>query len=206
MLAWVAAAALSFAGGLALAEEQKPVADRLVLAGSPLGDRSLGLASAPVVVIEFASATCPHCAEFHLQVLPVLKRDYIDTGKVKFIFREFPIDNLALGAFMLARCLPEEKYFSTIDLLFATQRDWAKASNPADRLFEVMSGQGMTRADFDACIKRQDLATAIIEHTRSSAAEFGIKGTPTIFVNGKLVDGHKDMAEVKAAIEAAISE
>jgi protein-disulfide isomerase len=186
--------------------EEQPVAARLLSAASLLGDRTLGAADAPVVMVEFASATCPHCAEFHAKVLPEIKRDYVDTGKVRFIFREFPLDQLALGAFMLARCLPEDMYFTAIDTLFATQSDWAKAQNPADQLLKVLQPLGMTRETFESCIKREDLANAIVGHMRSSADGFGIKGTPTIFVNGTLIDGHKEMSDVKVAIETAIGE
>ena len=101
-------------------------AGKMLAAASPLGDRVLGQADAPVVMVEYASATCPHCAEFHAKVLPLIKTEYIDTGKVRFIFREFPLDQAALGAFMLARCVPEDKYFATIDLMFRRQAIWMK--------------------------------------------------------------------------------
>src|SRR6202008_1998594 len=101
-----------------------------------LGERALGQAAAPVTIIEYASATCPHCAHFQKDTFPALKRDYIDTGKVRFIFREFPFDDLALAAFMLARCAPEDKYFALIDVLFEQQEKWVK-DNPRDELFKI---------------------------------------------------------------------
>jgi len=181
-------------------------AAKLLKAASPLGDRTLGQKDAPVVLIEYASATCPHCAEFHENLLPQIKKEYIDTGKVRFIFREFPLDQLALGAFMLTRCLPEDRYFEALDLLFREQKVWAKSSNPADELFKITQTFGMDRTGFEACVKREDLAKAIIESTKQASSDFAIKGTPALFVNGKMIDGHKDMAEVKAAIDQAIGQ
>lgn len=182
------------------------IAKRLLAAASPLGDRSLGKTDAPVVVIEYASATCPHCAEFHEKVLPQIKSEYIETGKVRFIFREFPLDQLALGAFMLTRCIPEDKYFATLDLMFRRQKTWAQAKNPADELFKVVQMAGMDQAGFEACVKRDDLAKAIVEASRKAAKDFAIKGTPAIFVNGQFIDAHGDMASVKVELDKAIGQ
>lgn len=196
----------TFATRPADAQEAAEVAKRLLDAASPLGDRSLGKADAPVVMIEYASATCPHCAEFHEKVLPQIKSEYIETGKVRFIFREFPLDQLALGAFMLTRCIPEDKYFATLDLLFQQQKTWAQAKNPADELFKVMQGAGMDQAGFEACVKREDLAKSIVESSKKAAKDFAIKGTPAIFVNGQFIDAHEDMASVKVALDKAIGQ
>lgn len=181
------------------------LAVKLLEAASPLGDRAMGSIDAPVVMIEYASATCPHCAEFHEKLLPQIKTEYIDTGKVRFIFREFPLDQLALAAFMLARCVPEDKYFATIDLMFRRQRTWAQAKNPADELFRITQMAGMDQAGFEACVKRQDLASAIVETSKKAAKDFAIKGTPAIFINGQFVDAPEDMPAVKAAIDSAIN-
>lgn len=192
--------------GPAEAQEFGDIAKKLLDAASPLGDRVLGKPDAPVVMIEYASATCPHCAEFHEKLLPQIKTEYIDTGKVRFIFREFPLDQLALGAFMLARCVAEDKYFATLDLMFRRQATWAKSKNPADELLKITQMAGMDRAGFEACIKREDLAKAIIDSSKTAREDFGVKGTPAIFVNGQLIDGHKELAEVKAALDKAINQ
>lgn len=188
------------------AEEPADTAALLLQAASPLGDRSLGSESAPVIMIEYASATCPHCAEFHQTLLPQIKAEYIETGKVRFIFREFPLDQLALGAFMLLRCLPEDKYFPTLDLMFRQQRNWAQSKNPADDLFKITRMAGMDQAGFEACIKREDLGKAIVESSRKAAKDFGIKGTPAIFINGTAIDAHEDVAAVKKAIDKALGQ
>lgn len=189
----------------ALAEETKDKGKAMLEAASPLGDRSLGKVDAPVVLIEYASATCPHCAEFHEKLLPVIKAEYIDTGKVRFIFREFPLDNNALAVFMLVRCLPEDKFFATTDLVFRRQQLWAKAPNPGVEMTKIMNMAGMDKATFEACLKKEDLAKTLVDYSKKSAADFGIKGTPALFVNGEYVDGHKDMADVKKALDAAIA-
>ena len=190
--------------GQAQAQNSGDLAKKLLEAASPLGDRILGKSDAPVVMIEYASATCPHCAEFHQTVLPQIKTEYIDTGKVRFIFREFPLDQVALGAFMLTRCIPQDKYFATLDLMFRRQSVWTKG-NPADGLFKIMQMTGMDKAGFEACIKDKDLAKTIVDASKKAREDFGIKGTPAIFVNGEMIDGHKEMADVKAALDRAIN-
>lgn len=188
-----------------LAEETKDKGKAMLEAASPLGDRVLGKADAPVVLIEYASATCPHCAEFHETLLPQIKAEYVDTGKVKFIFREFPLDNNALAVFMLVRCLPEDKFFATTDIIFKRQQLWAKAPNPGVEVTKIMTEMGMDKATFEACLKKEDLAKTLVEYSKKSAQDFGIKGTPALFVNGEYVDGHKDMTDVKKALDNAIA-
>ena len=178
---------------------------KLMAAVPPHGERVLGKADAPVVMIEYASATCPHCAEFHVDVLPEIKKKYVDTGKVKLIFREFPLDDRAMAVFMLARCLPEDEYFQTVDSLFRQQKEWT-GSNPKAPLLKIMQDAGMTEAEFDACLKRRDLAQAIFDTRKTASEQFGVKGTPTFFINGTLIDGHKDASAVTTALEAALKE
>src|SRR5271165_3786716 len=115
---------------------QSKVLDSDLAPAGPLGDQVLGADNAPVTIVEYASMTCPHCAQFQAKTFPKLKERYIDTGKVRFIFREFPLDPLAAGAFMLARCADKDKYFAVIDLLFGTQRDWV-VPNPLQPLLNV---------------------------------------------------------------------
>ena len=188
---------------IAAATEQEDLGAKLLAAVPSHGERTLGAADAPVVMIEYASATCPHCAEFHMDVLPEIKKTYIDTGKVKLVFREYPLDQRALAVFMLTRCVPEDKYFATMDLVFRRQKSWT-GENAKEELLKIMKMSGMSETEFDACLKREDLAKAIFETGKRAREEFGVTGTPTFFVNGKLVDGHKDASEVSAAIEAAL--
>jgi protein-disulfide isomerase len=197
-LSALATETLAQAGGDATA-----IAKALMAAVPPHGERTIGDPKAPVTMIEYASATCPHCAEFHLKVWPSIKEDYIDKGKVLFVFREFPTDQLALGAFMLARCVPEDKYFETIDMMFLQQKFWTK--NPKPELFKIVGDMGLSDVDAEACITKQDLATNIKAVLDKANKDFGVKGTPTFFVNGTLLDGHEDPASVRKGIDAELA-
>lgn len=187
--------------------EEQALNSRLLAAVPPHGERSLGQADAPVVVIEYASATCPHCAEFHEAVFPEIKSAYIDTGKVRFVFREFPLDQRALAVFMLTRCVPEEKYFATVDLVFRRQKLWNLQNGDAAKaeLQKIMQLAGLSEAEFNACLKREDLANGMIETSKTAREQFGVRGTPSFFVNGKFVDGHENVTAMRAAIDAALS-
>jgi protein-disulfide isomerase len=145
--------ALAFAGaagGIGAASAQTVDLAELMKPG-PLGDKSLGNEKAPVTVIEYASMTCSHCANFHATVYPVMKSKYIDTGKVRFIFREFPLDAIATAAFMLARCAPGDKYFPMIDVLFEQQKNWAFTKENAKGLLAIAKQAGFTEKSFEAC-------------------------------------------------------
>ena len=160
-----------------------PVSSEELLQAGPLGEMTMGADNAPVTIVEYASMTCPHCAHFHEKTLPELKKRYIDTGKVRFIFREFPFDPLAAGAFMLARCTDKDKYFPLIDALFSQQNTWA-VQKPIEPLFAVAKQAGYTKETFEACLANQKVLQGI-EWVRNRGAEkFGVDSTPTFFVNG----------------------
>lgn len=172
-------------------------------AAPAIGEMFLGKADAPVTVIEYASATCPHCAEFHEKTYPALKKDYIDTGKVKFIFREFPFDDLALAAFMLARCAPKDKFFPLIDVLFEKQKVWVKREGARAELFKIAQLAGFTEASFDKCLKNQEVANGIIEIQKKGQQQYKVDSTPTFFINGKRLRGNEGIAKFKEMIDAA---
>jgi protein-disulfide isomerase len=198
------APALRFAPASAQdAVDTTAMAKKLMEAVPPHGERSIGDPKAPVTMIEYASASCPHCAEFHMQIWPGLKKDYVDTGKVRFILREFPTDQSALGAFMLARCLPEDKYYEAIDMMFLQQKFWRP--NPKVELFRIVSELGLSEEKAEACIKQPELAKNIVAVRESAIKDFGIKGTPSFFINGKFIDGHEDPAAARAVIDAALA-
>jgi protein-disulfide isomerase len=159
-----------------------------LMQAGPLGDKAMGKDDAPVTMIEYASATCSHCADFKVKTFPKLKEKYIDTGKVRFIFREFPFDPVAAGAFMLARCAAEDKYFPVLDLLFQTQRQWA-VEKPLGPLLTVAKQAGFTEDSFKACLSNQKVLDGI-EWVRNRAADkFKVDSTPTFFVNGQVYKG-----------------
>jgi len=158
-------------------------------------------AKPPVTIIEYASMTCSHCAAFHATTYPVLISKYVDTGKVRFVLREFPLDPLATAAFMLARCAGPDKRNAMVDLLFRQQKNWAFTDNPIEALSGLVKQTGMSQESFDACLKDQDLHEKI-EETRSRASEkFGVNATPTFFINGVRHSGEITPEELDKLLE-----
>ncbi len=153
------------------------------------GEIVLGKADAPVTIIEYASMTCPHCANFHNKVLPALKEKYIDTGKVKLAFREFPLDGVALRASMLARCGGEAKVVGFIDILFKQQASWATSEDPLGALARVARLGGMSQATFDACLADETLMKQLVQSRQDGSVKYDIKGTPSFIIDGKTHDG-----------------
>lgn len=147
-------------------------------------DRILGSAEAPVTVIEYASLTCPHCADFHINTLPQVKSTYIDEGAVRLVYRDFPLDRLALKAAMLARCVPEDRYFAMLDVLFRSQREWAGAEDPLAALAQIGRTAGLDQATVDTCLNDTAVENEIIADIQAAQAEFKIESTPTIIING----------------------
>jgi protein-disulfide isomerase len=163
--------------------------EELLKAGS-LPDLALGKADAPVTIVEYASMTCSHCASFHNTVLPVLKEKYIDTGKVRLIFREFPLDERAALASMMARCAGGDKALPLISMLFSKQDEWATAKNDfLPKLFKFGQQVGFTKQSFDQCRQDEKLIKDIIAVRDRGNTSFGVSQTPTFFVNGKKMDG-----------------
>jgi len=176
------------------------VAEAELMQPGPLGEVSMGSDKAPVTIIEYASMTCPHCAHFATETFPTLKEKYIDTGKVRFIFREFPFDPVAAGAFMLARCAGNDKFLAVVDLLFHTQRTWA-VEKPLGPLLQTVKQAGFTEDSFKACLKNQKVLDGV-EWVRNRAAEkFKVDSTPTFFINGQIQKGDMSLADLEKVIE-----
>ncbi|MFG1376382.1 DsbA family protein [Xanthobacter autotrophicus] len=201
-LAGAGLAALAAGLGLGLTVPFEPAAAQTVEqaklmapAASPLPEKAIGSATAPVTVVEYASATCSHCAAFHTTTFPELKTKYIDTGKVRFIFREFPFEPVATAAFMLARCMPDDKYFPMVSTLFETQKTWAYSQDPAAGLLAVAKQAGMSQADFEKCLTDQTLGEKVQESALYANKELGVNATPTFFINGKKLSGALGIAE-----------
>lgn len=164
-----------------------------------LPDKVQGDENAPVTVVEYASMTCGFCASFHLKTYPHLKSEYIETGKARLIFREFPLDPVAAAASMLARCAPEEKYFDVVELMFEQQRSWAFTENPYEALLKFAKQIGFTQESFEACLKDQALLDGIYA-SRDRGKEFGVSSTPTFFFNGEMEKGALTVEQLDAAI------
>lgn len=167
-------------------------------------DHVLGKADAPVTVIEYASMTCPHCAVFHGTVLPKIKSEYVDAGKVRVVFRDFPLDRLALTASVIARCAEPERYLSFVDVLFASQLTWARSENPLEALKKIGALGGLDGAKVDACLKDESLFNAVLSQRLGGERTFKINATPTLIVNGKPVPGGAEYETLKKAIEAQL--
>ncbi len=163
--------------------------EELMKAG-PLPDLAMGNANAPVTIVEYASMTCGHCANFHNKILPVLKEKYIDTGKVRLVFREFPLDERAALASMMARCAGGDKALPLISMLFSKQDDWAAAKNDfLPKIFKFGQQVGITKQTFDECRQNEKLIKDIIAVRDRGNTSFGVNQTPTFFINGKKMDG-----------------
>jgi protein-disulfide isomerase len=179
---------LWIAPSLALAAERSEVAvDELTKPG-PLPELTLGKSDAPIAVVEYASLTCSHCADFHKNVFPQLKEKYIDTGKVYFIMREYPRDNLDVAAYMLARCAGGERTLPLISALFAKQEEWAFVRGDAE-LRKFAKQAGFTQESYERCLTNQKLMEDVIAIGRRALDSYGVNATPTFFVNGKKLNG-----------------
>ncbi len=171
----------------------------------PDGDVVLGSEKAPVTVIEYASMTCPHCAHFSTATFPELQKRYIDTGKVRFIFREFPFDALAAAGFMLARCAGKDKFMAVVETLFAKQSEWM-VQKPVPPLMNIAKQFGFTQESFDKCLANQQVLDGI-QNVRDRAAEkLGVNSTPTFFINGKKLVGDQSIDAIAKEIEPYLKE
>ncbi len=148
-----------------------------------LADRVLGDPNAPVTIYEYSSFTCPHCASFHTEILPGLKTRYIDTGKAKLIFRDFPFDRAALTAGMLARCAPADRYWPLVDVMFKQQAQWSSAADPLAALTRIAKLAGMSQERIDACLADKELADGVLKIRLEGQEKFGVTATPTFILN-----------------------
>ncbi len=165
-----------------------------------ISEKVLGAPDAKVEIHEYASLTCSHCANFHNNTFPGIKKNYIDSGKVRLIYHDYPLDDLALAASMLARCAGNDRFFSMIGTLYRSQKDWSRAENPLQALAGIsrMIG-GMSEADVSACIENNDLYWDIANKRTQASEKLGIKSTPTFFVDGKKIEGalsYEDFSDV----------
>jgi protein-disulfide isomerase len=170
-----------------------------------LSERVLGNPDAPVTMVEYASLTCPHCANFAKETLPGVKKDYIDTGKVKLIYRDFPLDNLALRASMMARCAPKERYFGLIETLFATQANWARSSDPSAALQRLGSVVGLNAETYEACVTNREIFDGIVAMRDKAEKEQKVKSTPAFLVDGRMVTGDLSLSEFRKALDSALA-
>ncbi|MER8384724.1 DsbA family protein [Mesorhizobium sp. M0166] len=181
-------------------EAQGTVDMAALLKPGALPDMQLGKDDAKVTIVEYASMTCPHCAHFAETTFPELKTKYIDTGKARYILREFPFDPSAEAGFMLARC-SKDNYFPMVDVLFRQQANWVGVNNTKDALLQIAKLAGFTQESFEACLTDQKLLDDVRSVQKRGADEFKVDSTPTFFINGKTYKGAMSIAEMSAIID-----
>ena len=173
----------------------------------PLGDHSLGKDDAPVTIVEYASFTCGFCASFHINTFPKLKEKYIDTGKVRLIFRPFPTGpaELSIAAGMLAHCAGKDRYFAMTSALMETQRNWMSSQDPVPMLQKLANQAGIDNEKFTQCLSDKTLASEIHRTGLRGYETFGVEGTPTFFINGTImVDGDVNIDNLSKLIDPLI--
>ncbi|HVV94228.1 MAG TPA: DsbA family protein [Hyphomicrobiales bacterium] len=198
------AAALLAAAGLGAARPAAAAGDpdqAALMQPGPLPEETLGNPKAPVTIVEYASMTCPHCAAFDEETFPTLKKDYIDTGKVYYIFREFPLDNFATAGFVIARCVPKDQYFAVVHAFFKEQPELAAAPDALKWIEDFAKQVGLTPEQTQACLTNQKLLDDVMAVRQNAAEKLGVDSTPTFFINGKVHRGEMSVDELKATLD-----
>jgi protein-disulfide isomerase len=202
--AWFSVLAIAGLVAAAPAPAQRIMAasPQVILADAPAAllqitkdDRILGRAEAPITIVEYASMSCPHCAHFANDVLPALKKEWIDTGKAKLVLRDFPLDKLALQAAMVQRCAPPDRFYAFVDTFFADQQKWVMADDYKAALARLAELGGMSKSEFDACLKNSAVENQILEERLVASKDLGVDATPTFFINGSKFAGEPTVAE-----------
>jgi protein-disulfide isomerase len=203
---WLALAALSALGTAWIATPARAEVPQIAA-----DDRVLGDAKAPITIFEFFSLTCPHCAEFSEHTFPKLKAEWIDTGKAKLVYRDYPLDRNALKAAMIARCAPPERYPGFVETLFAQQNNWGVLEDPVPALRRIALLGGMNGVEFDKCVNDDALSKSIVASEYDAQKKYGVESTPTFFINGKKLVGAlpydefaKELGKATAAIDTPV--
>ena len=201
----IAALGLSGCGGGAgtPTEAAVPLKEEMVQPG-PLGDRVYGNKNAPVTIIEYVSLTCPYCRQYHAKVFPKVKRQYIDTGKVRYIIREFPIGRTAGNAAIVTACVSKSKYLPLVEAFLSRQREWVSQEVRPNAIYSVAKSSGMSRAEFDKCLSNQSIIDGLTV-VKERGRKYGVIGTPSFFINGQKLQGTVTFDEIKALIRPQAS-
>ncbi len=167
-------------------------------------DMVLGSPDAKVTIVEYASLTCPHCATFHINTLPALKREYIDKGLVKLIYRDFPLDGLALRASMMAQCAGPDRYFGFIELLFTRQQVWATNKDPLEGLAGIGKMGGMTEDEFKTCLTDKSVEDLVLSDALEGEKTYAVRATPTLFIDGMRYSG-MSIEQMRAVLDPILA-
>jgi protein-disulfide isomerase len=169
------------------------------------GDMVIGSPDAKVTIIEYASLTCPHCAAFHANTLPALKANYVDKGTVKLVFRDFPLDGLALRAAMLPQCAGQMRYFGLLGTLFARQTQWRDVQDPLLALAALARQAGMSEDEFKSCLADKTVEKKVLDSALEADKTLGVNATPTFFINGTKYSGELTVEQVKSIVDPLIA-
>jgi protein-disulfide isomerase len=165
------------------------------------GDHMLGSPDAPRVIVEYGSLSCPHCAHFHQETLPILKAEWLESGKALYVFRHYPLDDAAFAAALIADCVPEERFFAMLDLFFGRQRDWVTAEDPEPVLTEIAAEAGLSEAEVEACKADEEARERILRGQVEALESVKLKAVPSFLVDGELMRGSKPYSDFLHALQ-----
>lgn len=177
-----------------------------LLKPGPVRENIIGDEKAPITIVEYASLTCPHCATYHTKTHEFVKKVYVDTGKARVIFRDFPFDGVAMAATMLSRCVDPSKFFAITDTLFYRQATWAFGKDPEAELLKIAKEYGFTQETFDACLQNQTMYEGVLEVRKRAFETFKVTSTPTIFVNGEPFRGALTPEQIDTVLKRVLAE
>ena len=178
---------------------------RIVDTIEALKEKKIGIDSANIEIIEFASLTCGHCAKFHNEVFPKIKEEFIDTGKVSFIYKDFPLDKFALKASVIARCSGEKKFFSFLKVLYSKQKEWTRTDDPFRSLLKIAKLGGLKNDEIKVCVGNKSIEDGILKQRLDATKKFDIKATPTLYINGKKYEGDLTFEAIKLKINTLLN-
>ena len=178
---------------------------RIVDTIEALKEKKIGTEEANIDIIEFASLTCGHCAKFHNEVFPKIKKEFIDTGKVSFIYQDFPLDKFALKASVIARCSGEKKFFSFLKVLYSKQKDWTRTEDPFRSLLKIAKLGGLKNDEIKVCVGNKSIEDGILKQRLNASKKFDINATPTLYINGEKYDGDLTFEALKLKINTLLN-
>ncbi len=184
---------------------QNHLESRIVDTIEALEEKKIGNETASIKMVEFASLTCGHCAKFHNEVFPIIKKQYIDTGKINFTYRDFPLDKFALKASVIARCSGNDRFFSFLKVLYNKQKDWTRTDDPFRSLLKIAKLGGLKNDEIKVCVGNKSIEDGILKQRLSSSKRFDIRATPTIYFNDEKYEGDLTFEALKLKIESLLN-
>ena len=178
---------------------------RIVDTIEALQEKKIGTGSAQIQMLEFASLTCGHCAKFHNEVFPKIKTEFIDTGKIDFVYKDFPLDKFALKASVIARCSGNDRFFNFLKVLYSKQKDWTRSNDPFKSLLKIAKFGGLKNDEIKVCVGNKSIEDGILKQRLESTKKFDIKATPTIYLNNEKYEGDLTYEALKLKIDSLLN-